>query len=571
MTRRLVLFVALVIGIELAVAAAGGPRPIDAHTMKVATPLSIDLSPLDSNDPSVANAAQVFTTAEGTGAQRLAQSAHAFNASTPPTGGMWTIALDASELHQPLIGFGGALTDAAAVNIHALSPATQDAVLGAYYGANGIGYTVARVPVAACDFSTHRYTYADTPVGDLTLANFSIAMDKAGGETNKLPFIRRVVALAQSAGVHKDAGPGPYGRAKGMALFASTWSGPAWLKTNDNVIQGSINGTAGGAVHEAYAKYLRLFLDAYAAEGVDFWGMTTQNEPTSTGPPIGQKWQSTVFDAAQERDFIARDLGPELERHGYGPGGPRALALMAHDDQRISLVKRAAAILTGPGNASKYVAGLANHWYGGVEDNPVVTAALGVFKAIATTRAAHPGKFILPTEACNGFLPLDLGPKVGLWKRGELYGHDVLQDLAHGAAGWTDWNIALNLKGGPNWAGNVVDAPILLNVTDAGVANDPDSYFLQPMYFYLAHFARFLAPGAVRVGLDSKAPHFYDAALEAVAFRTPDAKRVVLVVLNRAGAARNYAVTLGGRAGAVSLEVPAHGVQSIVFNVAAKK
>ena len=57
------------------------------------------------------------------------------------------------------------------------------------------------MPVAACDFSTHRYTYADAPAGDLTLANFSIDMDKAGGETNKLPFIRRVVALARSAAV----------------------------------------------------------------------------------------------------------------------------------------------------------------------------------------------------------------------------------------------------------------------------------------------------------------------------------------------------------------------------------
>ena len=130
-----------------------------------------------------------------------------------------------------------------------------------------------------------------------------------------------------------------------------------------------------------------------------------------------------------------------------------------------------------------------------------MTGLLGVFKAIAATRAAHPGKFVLATEACNGFLPLDLGPKLGLWKRGELYAHDVLQDLAHGAAGWTDWNVVLNLRGGPNWAGNVVDAPILVNVTDAGGAHDPDAYFLQPMYFYLGHFARFLPPGAVRVGL----------------------------------------------------------------------
>lgn len=38
----------------------------------------------------------------------------------------------------------------------------------------GIGYTVVRVPMASCDFSTRLYTYADTP-GDYDLKNFSLA------------------------------------------------------------------------------------------------------------------------------------------------------------------------------------------------------------------------------------------------------------------------------------------------------------------------------------------------------------------------------------------------------------
>lgn len=38
----------------------------------------------------------------------------------------------------------------------------------------GIGYTVVRVPMASCDFSTRLYTYADTP-GDYNLDNFTLA------------------------------------------------------------------------------------------------------------------------------------------------------------------------------------------------------------------------------------------------------------------------------------------------------------------------------------------------------------------------------------------------------------
>ena len=29
--------------------------------------------------------------------------------------------------------------------------------------------------------------------------------------------------------------------------------------------------------------------------------------------------------------------------------------------------------------------------------------------------------------------------------------------------GWTDWNMALDLSGGPNWANNKVDSPVIIN------------------------------------------------------------------------------------------------------------
>lgn len=38
----------------------------------------------------------------------------------------------------------------------------------------GIGYSVVRVPMASCDFSTRLYTYADTPE-DYNLETFSLA------------------------------------------------------------------------------------------------------------------------------------------------------------------------------------------------------------------------------------------------------------------------------------------------------------------------------------------------------------------------------------------------------------
>ncbi len=69
----------------------------------------------------------------------------------------------------------------------------------------------------------------------------------------------------------------------------------------------------------------------------------------------------------------------------------------------------------------------------------------------------------------------------------------MLEDLNNFASGWTDWNIALDMKGGPNWANNVVDAPIILNT------DDKNEYYKNPMFYYLGHFAKFIDPGSVRI------------------------------------------------------------------------
>ena len=39
----------------------------------------------------------------------------------------------------------------------------------------------------------------------------------------------------------------------------------------------------------------------------------------------------------------------------------------------------------------------------------------------------------------------------------------ILQNLSHWSAGWVDWNLALNLQGGPNWVKNFVDSPIIVD------------------------------------------------------------------------------------------------------------
>jgi glucosylceramidase len=124
-----------------------------------------------------------------------------------------------------------------------------------------------------------------------------------------------------------------------------------------------------------------------------------------------------------------------------------------------------------------------------------------------------------------------------------------------------DWNIVLDMKGGPNWAKNVVDAPILV---------DPGSgrYFIQPMFWYLMHFSALVRPGARRVGVQvHKGDPFAD--LEATAFRDDAQNHIVAVVMNRGLFPVAFALEVAGR-GKVRVELPARAIQTLVLKAQPK-
>lgn len=73
---------------------------------------------------------------------------------------------------QTIVGFGGAFTDATGINVLKLSEASQTNWLKAYFGDEGIQYSVGRVPIGATDFSVREYSYCDDE--DETLESFSL-------------------------------------------------------------------------------------------------------------------------------------------------------------------------------------------------------------------------------------------------------------------------------------------------------------------------------------------------------------------------------------------------------------
>eukprot|EP00322_Chrysochromulina_rotalis_P022705 CAMPEP_0115841086 /NCGR_PEP_ID=MMETSP0287-20121206/7109_1 /TAXON_ID=412157 /ORGANISM="Chrysochromulina rotalis, Strain UIO044" /LENGTH=666 /DNA_ID=CAMNT_0003294725 /DNA_START=103 /DNA_END=2100 /DNA_ORIENTATION=+ len=261
---------------------------------------------------------------------------------------------------------------------------------------------------------------------------------------------------------------------------------------------------------QALADLYVRFLTAYKERGVPVWGLTVQNEPlTQTG-----LWNGMFYTAELQAAFVKDALGPTL-RASYPD-----VKLMIHDDATNELESFAAAVLNDA-EAAEYVDGVGFHWYThfeGLYENDKGKQALGPISEllnipqvgggaqVRTVGQAFPDKFFLMTEACNGFAlgTSFVGARPGEWGYGYSYSHDIMWQLKNGATGWVDWNMLLDMNGGPNHNGNQVDAPTLVE--------DSATLIQNPSLFHMAHFSRFVPPGsrllkqtAVSCKLDSSA------------------------------------------------------------------
>jgi glucosylceramidase len=66
--------------------------------------------------------------------------------------------------------------------------------------------------------------------------------------------------------------------------------------------------------------------------------------------------------------------------------------------------------------------------------------------------------------------------------------------LNHWVTGWTDWNLALDMEGGPNWVKNFVDSPVIVNALGT-------EFYKQPMFYALGHFRSVFSPKPIFSGI----------------------------------------------------------------------
>ncbi|MBL7781194.1 MAG: glycoside hydrolase family 30 protein [Saprospiraceae bacterium] len=480
----------ITLGALLALFACGGPR-------KSATAL----------DPfNAGKKVAVYTTAEKTTDRLSLRDSLSFKKMGQPLETQICVFVDPSKTFQTYVGIGAALTDASAETYAKLPLNKQQEFMEAHFDKKrGIGYTVARTNINSCDFSSDNYTYVKD--GDKDLNSFNIEHDRK----YKIPFIKQAMAAAGGK----------------LTLFASPWSPPAWMKDNNDMLHG---GKLKPAYYNSWARYYTKFIRAYEQEGIPIWGISVQNEPMAT-----QRWESCIYTAEEERDFLKNHLGPVMKKEGLGDK-----KIIVWDHNRDLIYQRAQTYFSDP-EAAQYIWGIGFHWY---ED---WSGGTPMYENMRRVHESYPDKNIFFTEGCaESFDP----KRYNAWSLGEEYGRSMINDFNNGMVGFTDWNILLDENGGPNHAKNFCFAPVHGDLRTGQL-------IYTNAYYYIGHFSKFIDPGARRISATASR-----SQLLTTAFRNPDGKTVV-VVMNQSDAATPFYLWVNGDAASWTIE--GHAIATLVF------
>ncbi len=449
---------------------------------------------------------KVYLTAKNTSNKLTQTETLQFTSKPQPVETEVAVFVDPTKTFQTMLGIGGALTDASAETFYKLPKDKQKELLTAYYDKDkGIGYTMGRTTIQSSDFSSESYSYVND--NDTDLKSFNLKHD----EKYKIPFIKEIMAAAGGK----------------LTLFASPWSPPAWMKTNNNVLHG---GKLKPEFGQSWANFYVKFINGFEKAGIPIWGLSVQNEPMAT-----QTWESCLYTGEEERDFIKNFLGPTLVKAGMADK-----KIIAWDHNRDLLYQRASTVLEDP-EAAKYVWGIGYHWY------ETWTGAGMNFENERRVAEAFPDKNLLFTEGCAESFN---DTRFYDWVLGERYGYSMINDFNAGTVGWTDWNILLDEKGGPNHVGNFCFAPVHADTKTGNL-------IYTNSYYYIGHLSKFIQPGAKRIICAASRDK-----LVTTAFVNPDGK-IAVVVMNKTDEDITYYLWIKGQAAKTTS--PAHSIATLVI------
>ncbi len=422
-----------------------------------------------------------------------------------------TIKLNPEKKYQTITGFGGAFTESSAYLLNKLSKKNRAKIIEAYFSESGAAYSLTRTHMNSCDFSLDQYSYAPVK-GDTELEHFTIEEDK----DDLIPFIKDAMAAS------KD----------GFKIFGSPWTASPWMKDNKEWVGGKLL----PEYYDTWALFFSKYVDAYKAEGIDIWGFTVENEPLGNG----NNWESMHYSPDEMTNFVMNHLGPKLEADGKGD-----LKILGYDQNREHLKEWVDSQFENE-ETSKYFDGTAIHWY---------ASTFEVFpEELQYAHQKAPNKYLIQSEACvDAEIPVwkddawywkkeatdwgwtwapekdkHLHPKYAPVNR---YARDIIGCLNNWVDGWVDWNMVLDREGGPNWFKNWCIAPVIVDP-------DADEVYFTPLYYTIAHFSKYIRPGAEVIDVDKT-----DDDLMVTACKNPDSS-IAVVIFNEGKVPKDFLLSL---------------------------
>ncbi len=440
------------------------------------------------------------------------------------------VTINPDERFQEITGFGGSFTEASAYLLNELSRDNRMKILEAYFGDDGARYSLTRKHMNSSDFSLSNYSYAPVE-GDVDLEHFSIDEDR----DDIIPMIKDAMEIS------KD----------GFKIIASPWTAPPWMKDNNDWKGGKLL----PEYYDTWALFFSKYVDAYREEGIDIWAFTVENEPLGND----ENWESMHFTPEEQNEFVKNHLGPQLRNDGQD------VKIFGYDQNRDAELIEWVDVMYDDPDAAQYYDGTAVHWYG---------STYHYFpEELQYAHRKAPDRHLIQTEAT-------VDAEVPAWKDDDWYwskeatdwgwdwapeerkhlhtkyvpvyryARDMIGTLNNWVDGWIDWNMVLDRQGGPNWAENWCAAPVIVDP-------DLDEVYFTPLYYTMAHFSRFIRPGAYRIGLDHS-----DDELMVTAVQNPDGS-VVVVLLNQTEETHGIDLNLNGQVHKFSIQGSA--LQTVVL------
>ena len=393
-----------------------------------------------------------------------------------------SITINEDEQMQEIEGFGAALTGSSAYLINNLSTSQKNSLLSNLFDPeNGAGMSYLRLTIGASDFSLEDFTYNDMPQGqeDPNLDNFSIASD----EVHIIPVANDILAINPE-----------------VKFMGSPWSAPAWMKDNESLYGGKLE----EQWYSTYANYFVKYIQAFENHGISIDAITPQNEPLHTAG-----YPTMRMEAQEQANFIKNALGPAFAEENI------STKIIAYD-HNFDEANYPMTVLDDA-DANPYVSGSAFHAYA------------GEVSAMSQVHNAYPDKGLYFTEISGGEWSTDFSSNLRWY----------IQNILMGSTkNWSKnalfWNLALNENHGPTNNG-CQDCRGVVTINSSGEIE------MNEEYYAIAHFSKFVRPGAHRIG---SSDFENNSGLTGVAFQNPDGSKV-LIVLNETPTSKTFSAIMG--------------------------